>query len=264
MKLSQFFISRPIFAGVLSALIFLAGLIALPELPISEYPEVVPPTVVVKRPIPAPIPRSSRDLIQIDQLGRLQALIQTLQGSNNFNAQRGEYPTAIQWTSTTLASFIVDYSQLTDDAQYFPNVAQFYKSQPVFSLLTQMYDDKQWVVLTWLRAGTYAKPRNFGQTAQFLSRAKFFYDFLVTGGWNTSSCGGGMKWGPTSGYKNAVTTELFIATSMGMYEAFGTQGYLDNAVKAWIWFKNSGMINGQGLINDGLTDTCQYAPLCLE
>ncbi len=31
MKLSQFFISRPIFAGVLSALIFLAGLIALPE-----------------------------------------------------------------------------------------------------------------------------------------------------------------------------------------------------------------------------------------
>src|SRR3984885_14973494 len=47
MKLSQFFISRPIFAGVLSALIFLAGLIALPKLPISEYPQVVPPTVVV-------------------------------------------------------------------------------------------------------------------------------------------------------------------------------------------------------------------------
>jgi outer membrane protein, multidrug efflux system len=41
MKISQFFISRPIFAGVLSALIFLAGLIALPQLPISEYPEVV-------------------------------------------------------------------------------------------------------------------------------------------------------------------------------------------------------------------------------
>src|SRR5580658_8719774 len=52
MKLSQFFISRPIFAGVLSALIFLAGLIALPQLPISEYPEVVPPTVIVKADYP--------------------------------------------------------------------------------------------------------------------------------------------------------------------------------------------------------------------
>ena len=43
MNLSRFFIDRPIFAGVLSVLIFLAGLIALRVLPISEYPEVVPP-----------------------------------------------------------------------------------------------------------------------------------------------------------------------------------------------------------------------------
>ena len=57
MKLSQFFISRPIFAGVLSALIFLAGLIALPQLPISEYPEVVPPTVIVKANYPGANPK---------------------------------------------------------------------------------------------------------------------------------------------------------------------------------------------------------------
>src|ERR1700743_541309 len=57
MKLSQFFISRPIFAGVLSALIFLAGLIALPKLPISEYPEVVPPTVIVKANYPGANPK---------------------------------------------------------------------------------------------------------------------------------------------------------------------------------------------------------------
>jgi multidrug efflux pump len=57
MQLSQFFISRPIFAGVLSALIFLAGLLALPRLPISEYPEVVPPTVVVKASYPGANPK---------------------------------------------------------------------------------------------------------------------------------------------------------------------------------------------------------------
>ena len=48
MNFSDFFISRPRFAVVLSLVIFLAGLVALPNLPISEYPEVVPPTVVVK------------------------------------------------------------------------------------------------------------------------------------------------------------------------------------------------------------------------
>src|SRR5579863_3283694 len=63
MKLSQFFISRPIFAGVLSALILLAGLLALPSLPISEYPEVVPPTVVVKTSFPGANPKVIGDTV---------------------------------------------------------------------------------------------------------------------------------------------------------------------------------------------------------
>jgi len=57
MNLSRFFIDRPIFAGVLSLLIFLAGLIALRGLPISEYPEVVPPTVVVRANYPGANPK---------------------------------------------------------------------------------------------------------------------------------------------------------------------------------------------------------------
>jgi multidrug efflux pump len=48
MNLSAFFIRRPRFAIVLSLVILLAGLVALPLLPIGEYPEVVPPTVVVR------------------------------------------------------------------------------------------------------------------------------------------------------------------------------------------------------------------------
>jgi multidrug efflux pump subunit AcrB len=38
MNLSRFFIDRPIFAGVISVLIFVAGLLALRAMPISEYP----------------------------------------------------------------------------------------------------------------------------------------------------------------------------------------------------------------------------------
>jgi multidrug efflux pump len=52
MNLSRFFIDRPIFAGVLSILIFLAGLISIPQMPVSEYPEVVPPSVVVNAQFP--------------------------------------------------------------------------------------------------------------------------------------------------------------------------------------------------------------------
>ena len=48
MNFSRFFIGRPRFAAVLSLIILIAGLVSLPALPISEYPEVVPPTVIVK------------------------------------------------------------------------------------------------------------------------------------------------------------------------------------------------------------------------
>src|SRR6202046_3153856 len=57
MGLSKFFIDRPIFAGVISVLIFLAGLIAMTQLPISEYPEVVPSSVIVKAQFPGANPK---------------------------------------------------------------------------------------------------------------------------------------------------------------------------------------------------------------
>jgi multidrug efflux pump len=57
MNLSKFFIERPIFAGVISILIFLAGAVSVFLLPISEYPEVVPPTIVVKAQFPGANPK---------------------------------------------------------------------------------------------------------------------------------------------------------------------------------------------------------------
>ncbi len=57
MKIARFFIDRPIFAAVLSILIFVVGAIAAFQLPISEYPEVVPPTVVVRAQYPGASPK---------------------------------------------------------------------------------------------------------------------------------------------------------------------------------------------------------------
>jgi len=57
MKFSHFFIQRPIFAAMLSLLILVGGAISLFQLPVSEYPEVVPPTVVVTASYPGANPR---------------------------------------------------------------------------------------------------------------------------------------------------------------------------------------------------------------
>ena len=57
MDFSRFFIDRPIFAAVLSIVIFAAGLISIPLLPIGEYPEVVPPSVVVRTVYPGANPK---------------------------------------------------------------------------------------------------------------------------------------------------------------------------------------------------------------
>ena len=47
MKFPHFFIDRPIFAAVLSVLIVIVGIIAYPTLPVAQYPDIAPPTVVV-------------------------------------------------------------------------------------------------------------------------------------------------------------------------------------------------------------------------
>ncbi|HCH76508.1 MAG: multidrug efflux RND transporter permease subunit [Pseudomonas sp.] len=57
MDFSKFFIERPIFAAVLSIIIFVSGLIAIPVLPIGEYPDVVPPSVMVSTVYPGANPK---------------------------------------------------------------------------------------------------------------------------------------------------------------------------------------------------------------
>ena len=47
MKFPHFFIERPIFAAVLSVLIVVFGIVAYPTLPVSQYPEIAPPTEIV-------------------------------------------------------------------------------------------------------------------------------------------------------------------------------------------------------------------------
>lgn len=63
LNISRFFIDRPIFAAVISFVIFLAGLLSIFVLPISEYPEVVPATVVVKAQFPGANPKAIAETV---------------------------------------------------------------------------------------------------------------------------------------------------------------------------------------------------------
>src|SRR6188768_843203 len=63
MKFSHFFIKRPIFAGVLSALIFIIGYMSMNFLPVSEYPEVTPPTIVVRAAYPGANPQTIAETV---------------------------------------------------------------------------------------------------------------------------------------------------------------------------------------------------------
>ena len=50
--MTRFFITRPIFASVLSIIIVLAGLVAALQLPIAQYPQIAPPTVLITATFP--------------------------------------------------------------------------------------------------------------------------------------------------------------------------------------------------------------------
>ncbi len=62
-EFSRVFIERPILAAVLSILIFVAGLLAIPNLPISEYPEVSPPTIQVTAIYPGANPKAIAETV---------------------------------------------------------------------------------------------------------------------------------------------------------------------------------------------------------
>ncbi|KAF8886007.1 glycosyl hydrolase family 76-domain-containing protein [Infundibulicybe gibba] len=101
------------------------------------------------------------------------------------------------------------------------------------------YDDVQWVSIAYLRAGN-------------IPLAKKYYDIAATGG-DTAYCGGGLFWNGKHDFKNAITNELFMATSGYLFDETQEQKYLENLKKTWSWLKSTKMRGKNGLFNDGLT-----------
>jgi hypothetical protein len=164
----------------------------------------------------------------------------------------GNWTSCLWWHQANLLETVANFAGYAHDTTYNADFDPIYAAQDLNGLLSSnSFDDTQWVSLSWARADDVAPH------AQYLQRAKQFYEYAANA-WDDTKCGGGMWWSGKRDYKNAITNELFIVSSMKLYEKTHEQRYLENAKKTWKWFDQSGMINGDGLVNDGLvTATCK-------
>lgn len=176
----------------------------------------------------------------------------------------GLYRTTGWWNAANAITAITDSMRITGSKQYVGVLANTFKqaqktipteqrTDPKKELtgfpgfLNKYYDDEGWWALAWIDA--YDLTHN----AHYLSMAQSIFEDMA-GGWD-QTCGGGIWWSKDRKYKNAIANELFFSVAAHLatriYTAEG-QGYADWASKEWQWFRGTGMINGDHLVNDGL------------
>lgn len=90
---------------------------------------------------------------------------------------------------------------------------------------------------------------------KYLDAAMEIFEDMKKG---ASKCGG-IYWSKVGTYTNAIANELYlkVAASLANRVPGRKDYYLDIAKKEWAWFKSSGIINKDNLINDGLDENCK-------
>lgn len=183
----------------------------------------------------------SRD---VDPYTEMHQALQDMQ-SNYYEVWEGFWPDDIQWTgafidtvlSATLNSISSHNQGLTGASQavaenelnrYYSHVISYYFTEEAFDIQMDAYDDVQWVILGWLEAMRFMHDHNkrlnlgvdwhgtqFGPA--FAHRAHVFYE-VVYGAYDRKLCGGGITWNPhLDTYKNTITNQLLVSSSVGMY-----------------------------------------------
>ncbi|EOA91143.1 hypothetical protein ACJQWK_11742 [Exserohilum turcicum] len=185
------------------------------------------------------------------------AAIQTLQ-KNWYNFGNGLW-NEFWWQSGNIVEAIAQFGM--QDADFKPTainiVANTYaksaNEKGAVKWTNKFFDDMGWWAMAWITA------YDLTQDQKYLDSAKFIFDNMTTG-WNTP-CKGGIWWSEDRDYIAAIANELFLSVAAHLANrvaAKDKQYYVGWAQAEWQWFKNSGLINAQGLINDGIDPkTCK-------
>ncbi|KAJ7133737.1 glycoside hydrolase family 76 protein [Mycena crocata] len=144
------------------------------------------------------------------------------------------------WISAVDTFYLLQLDALAGSSTYAPVIDSVFNGQETYLTTGKSYDDVQWVSLAYLFAGS-----------KYLDSAKKYYDIASTAV-DSSYCGGGLFWNGDKQYKNAITNELYLATSGFLYDTTKDEKYLNNLKTTWTWLKGSKMVAADGLFDDGL------------
>ncbi|KAI1762926.1 glycoside hydrolase family 76 protein [Hypoxylon sp. FL1150] len=121
------------------------------------------------------------------------------------------------------------------------------------NFLNDYYDDEGWWALALIHSYDLGVLGLGDQ--QYLQAAIDIFEDMKGG---ASPCGG-IYWSKVTPYTNAIANELFLSVAASLANRVPDRKdyFLDIAQTQWNWFNSSGLINGDNLINDGLTDDCK-------
>ncbi|KAJ7286921.1 glycoside hydrolase family 76 protein [Mycena rebaudengoi] len=166
-----------------------------------------------------------------------QAAAGTLQSTRFSN---GTYGKQAVWISAVDTFYLLQLDQLAGTSTYADVISTVFRDEEDYLNTGKSWDDVQWVSIAHLYAGNTAQSTHY-------------YD-IASEADETSYCGGGLFWNGDRQYKNAITNELYMATSGHLYDVTKDETYLTNLKKTWEWLKASKMVNSNGLFDDGLTN----------
>jgi predicted alpha-1,6-mannanase (GH76 family) len=116
--------------------------------------------------------------------------------------------------------------------------------------LDDFYDDEGWWALGLIHAHDATGDQDY------LDSAVEIFNDMQTG--QGTPCGGGIYWSKDRTYVNAIANELYLSVAASLANRVPSNTtYLQIAKSQWNWFKGSGMINSNNLINDGLDSNCK-------